>query len=113
MEGILLVLPLDAARASAAEGAVQSEVDVLLAVYTDEEGGHIHNLLAHPAAGPRSLSETVAAAMDCDEHSSSKNNQRLQQQAFTYPSARFTCKPLCLNESNLAAMGCAAAAQPQ
>ena len=47
---ILLVLPLDAARAAAAEGAVQGKVDVLLAVDAHQEGGHIHDLLAHPAA---------------------------------------------------------------
>lgn len=40
--------PLVAAGAAATEGAVEGKVDVLLAVHAHHEGGHIHNLLAHP-----------------------------------------------------------------
>lgn len=40
--------PLVAAGAAATEGAVECEVDVLLAVHAHHEGGNVHNLLAHP-----------------------------------------------------------------
>ena len=40
-------LALDATRAAATERRVERIVDVLLAVSTHEEGGDVHNLLAH------------------------------------------------------------------
>jgi len=39
-------LALHAARAAAAERRLEREVDVLLAVRADEEGGHVDDLLA-------------------------------------------------------------------
>ena len=41
---LLGVLPLDAARPAAAEGRLEREVDVLLAVEPHDEGGHVHHL---------------------------------------------------------------------
>ena len=58
------VLPLDAAGAATSEGAGQREVDVLLAVNTDHEGGHIDDLLANTADRQQrgdAMSETVHA----------------------------------------------------
>merc|ERR1739842_145878 len=45
---LLGVLPLDAARASSAEGRLEAEVNVLLRVQADDERGNIHNLLPDP-----------------------------------------------------------------
>ena len=42
----LHVLPLYTAWSATTEGAGQGEVDVLLAVHSYQEGGHIHYLLA-------------------------------------------------------------------
>ena len=41
---LLCVLPLDPAGASASERRLQAEVNVLLAVQTDNEAGNIHYL---------------------------------------------------------------------
>lgn len=41
---------LVAAGTAATEGAVEREVDVLLAVHAHQERRHVHDLLAHPAA---------------------------------------------------------------
>lgn len=45
--------PLVATSAAATEGAVESEVNVLLAVNAHHEGGHVHNLLADPVVQER------------------------------------------------------------
>merc|ERR1739842_18669 len=45
---LLGVLPLDAARASSAEGRLEAEVNVLLRVQADDERGNVHNLLPDP-----------------------------------------------------------------
>lgn len=42
-------LSLHAAGAAATEGRGQREVNVLLAVHAHQEGGHVHDLLAHAA----------------------------------------------------------------
>ena len=47
---LLAVLPLHAARAAAAEGAGQREVNVLLAVHAHQEAGDIDQLLADAAS---------------------------------------------------------------
>ena len=47
--GLLVgVLSLDTPWSSTTEWTVQGKVNVLLAVYSHNEGWHIHNLLANP-----------------------------------------------------------------
>ena len=41
---LLGVLPLDTTGAAAAEGRLQAEIDVLLAVQTNHKGRYIHHL---------------------------------------------------------------------
>lgn len=48
---LLGVLPLHAARAAAAVGRAQGEVNVLLGVQADDEGRDVHHLLSDPAWG--------------------------------------------------------------
>lgn len=43
------ILSLDTSWSSTTEGTVEGKVNVLLAVYSHNEGRHIHNLLANPA----------------------------------------------------------------
>lgn len=42
------VLSLDTSWPSTAKGAVEGEINVLLAVHSHNEGWNIHNLLANP-----------------------------------------------------------------
>ena len=59
-------LPLVAAWPATAEGAIQREVDVLLAVYAHHEGWHVHDLLSDPAPqcplSPRTRTPASATA---------------------------------------------------
>ena len=68
-QGALLRLALVAARAAAAEGAVERKVDVLLAVHAHQERGHVHDLLAHPAPqrprSPRFYSDLSTVRFMC------------------------------------------------
>merc|ERR1712038_1485141 len=45
---LLSVLPLDTARPAATEGRLQAEIDVLLGVEADNEGGDVDDLLPDP-----------------------------------------------------------------
>lgn len=47
--GLLGVLSLHAARATATVWRAEREINVLLAVQPHHKGGDVHNLLAHPA----------------------------------------------------------------
>ncbi len=57
----LEVAALVAARAAAAEGAVERKVDVLLAVHAHHEGRHVHDLLAHPVAAQQTCTRSAGS----------------------------------------------------
>lgn len=58
---LLGVLSLDATWASATVGRPQGEVDVLLAVQANHEGGDVHHLLAHAAERTRGAVSAFSA----------------------------------------------------
>jgi len=58
---LLHVLPLDATEASAAEGTLGGEINVLLGVEPDDERGHVDNLLADANVA---LTDQDAGVMD-------------------------------------------------
>lgn len=59
------VLPLYTSGGSTAVRAALGEVDVLLRVQTDDERGHVDELLADPAADMRWVSGDILEGWNC------------------------------------------------